>query len=351
MNQSEPTTPSAASSASTDAEEADSAPADQRAAHFPELEEMTMRLARDLHGLLLKVVARESAAYDAAEAASQPGEPPAPLKLRLNSPALVLGFTRLVRAIRDLTASAATPGGAPARKSSAAPAAPRMSTAAKRRLNGMKDEVRKHVERSIKTNAEPHLVEGLLFDMDERLDDPEVEADFGTQTIGHMVLDLCVELGVKPEMTRWPDEMLRASYIAETGCEPDLPPLPKGGMAKGLPAEERLDKLPNGEIGTPGVPPAIEVPPMEFPYASQQPRTAPAMPPDGGRRARSAGWDAITGGVFRTVIFLRLAETLTRRALRGTLSRDAGEGRVGRLSMFVSSLSRAWRERVARSAG
>jgi hypothetical protein len=228
--------------------------------------------------LLLKVVARESAAYDAAEAASQPGEPPAPLKLRLNSPALVLGFTRLVRAMRDLTASPATPGGATARKSSAAPAAPRMSTAAKRRLNGMKDEVRKHVERSINTNGEARDAQRLLLQLDKRLDDADVEAEFSTLAIGQMVLNFCDELGVKPEMTQWSDEMLRTAYIAETGEEPDLPPPPRAGMAKGLPAEERLDKLPNGVIGTPGVPPAIEVPPMEYPYASQ-PAPAPAPPP------------------------------------------------------------------------
>jgi hypothetical protein len=105
-----------------------------------------------------------------------------------------------------------------------------------------------------------------------------------------MVLSVCEELGVKPEMTQWSDEMLRTAYIAETGEEPNLPPLPTGGMAKGLPAEQRLDKLPNGVIGTPGVPPAIEVPPMEFPYASQ-PAPAPPPPPSESWPARDPARD------------------------------------------------------------
>jgi hypothetical protein len=278
MNQPEPTTQSAAPAASTDAGEGDSARADQRPAHFSELEEMAMGMARVVNVLVLKAAGHEAAVYDAAEAASQAGEPPAPLKLRLNSPALVLSFTRLVRTMRDLVAPLATPGGA-GRRSSAAPAAPRMSTAAKRRLNAMKDEVRKHVERSINTNGAPQDVQRLLLQLDKRLDDADVEAEFSTLTIGQMVLGFCYELGVKAEMTQWSDEMLRTAYLAETGREPDLPPPPKGGMTKGLPAEERLDKLPNGVIGSPGVPPALEVPPMEYPYASQQPAAAPPPPP------------------------------------------------------------------------
>jgi hypothetical protein len=236
---------------------------------------MGMELAEDAQKLARATVARDLAALEAAPPEAQAAP------MQSNGPAL--SFARAARVARDCIAmelrinepaNAARSGEARAR---------RISPSGRRRLNGMKDEVRKHVERSIKTNAEPHLVEGLLFDMDERLDEPEVEAEFGTSPIGHLVLGLCEELGVKPEMTRWPDEMLRKSYVAETGREPNLPPLPKGGMAKGLPAEERLDKLPNGVIGTPGVPPAIEVPPMEFPYASQQPRPAPTMPPDSGR--------------------------------------------------------------------
>jgi hypothetical protein len=251
---------------------------------------MGMELAEDTQKLARATVARDLAAVEAA-----PPDAPSPT-MQSNGPAL--SFARAARVARDCIAMELRINEPANAGRSGEARAQRISPSARRRLNGMKDEVRKHVERSIKTNAEPHLVEGLLLDMDERLDDPEVEADFGTQTIGHMVLDLCVELGVKPEMTRWPDEMLRASYIAETGCEPDLPPLPKGGMAKGLPAEERLDKLPNGVIGTPGVPPAIEVPPMEFPYASQQPRTAPAMPPDSGRGRDPPGGMRSPGASF-----------------------------------------------------
>jgi hypothetical protein len=167
-----------------------------------------------------------------------------------------------------------------------------MSPAAKRRLNGLKNEVRQHVERSVNTYAEPQDVQRLLLQLDKRLDDADVEAEFSTMTIGQMVIGFCYELGVKTEMTQWSDEMLRTAYIAETGREPDLPPPPKGGMTKGLPAEERLDKLPNGEIGTPGVPPAIDVPPMEYPYASQQPPAPPppvdARPPSSPARVPSA---------------------------------------------------------------
>jgi len=231
---------------------------------------MGMELAADAQELARATIKRDLAVVEAA-----PPDLPSPT-MQSNGPAL--SFARAARVARDCIAMELRINEAEAARSAAARGRG-IGPLARRRLNGLKDEVRKHVECAIKASAEPPLVEAMLFELDERLDDPDVEAEFSTMTVGQMVLGFCHEFGVKAEMSRWPDEMLRNAYVAETGREPDLPPLPMAGMAKGLPAEERLDKLPNGVIGTPGVPPAIEVPPMEYPYASQQPPGQPPPPP------------------------------------------------------------------------
>jgi hypothetical protein len=248
-----------------------------------------MELAEDAQKLARATVARDLAVVEAA-----PPDVPSPT-MQSNGPAL--SFARAARVARDCIAMELRINEADAARSGAVRGRG-IGPLARRRLNGLKDDVRKHVERSIKADAEPQLVEAMLFELDERLDDPEVEAEFSTMTVGQMVLGFCHEFGVKPEMTRWPDEMLRKSYVAETGREPDLPPLPKTGMTKGMPTEERLDKLPTGVIGTPGVPPAIEVPPMQYPYASQQPRPAPAAPPDSGRGHDPPGAMRSPGAAF-----------------------------------------------------
>jgi hypothetical protein len=234
-----------------------------------------LAIAEKAHMLAMRTMDRDIAAIDAAA----PGEalPPA----ESNGP--VLSFARASRAVRDTVAMEL--------RVEAPPAAPqpdedenahRRTGAGRRRLNRMKDEVRREVENAIRANAKPADVRRLMFDLDERLDDAEVEAEFETLTQGQMVLRVCDDLGVQPDLTQWTVEMLREAYIA---VFPDRP-LPEslverqhvlnGGLTKGPPVE----KLPTGFIGSPGVPSALEMMGGLPAQTGAAPATAAAPSPD-----------------------------------------------------------------------
>jgi hypothetical protein len=89
-----------------------------------------------------------------------------------------------------------------------------------------------------------------------------------------MVLSLCRELDVKADLTIWPEDMLVTARVAASNGTWQPPPAPprSNGMARGLPADPTIEKLPTGVIGTPGVPPAIDLPPW-------QPSPPPPQPP------------------------------------------------------------------------
>jgi hypothetical protein len=220
---------------------------------------------------------------DLAALAAVPADSPA-LPAESNGP--VLAFARAARVARDCIALEMKIT-APARHDDDAR---RMSPAARRRLSVMKDEVRKYVEFSIRSHAEPRHVDSLLMDLDDRLDDPDVEAEFGTLTIGQMVLSVCRDLEVKADLTTWPEEMLITARVAATHGRWQPPPTPprSNGMARGLPADPTIEKLPTGVIGTPGVPPAIDLPPWSHSHPSQPPPTEPLR---NGHAGGNAGHD------------------------------------------------------------
>jgi len=272
-----PDLPAAASEAS------DAEPAHARnavlVARLDRLGLLAMELAEETHGLAMSAVARDRAALDAC-----PPDSPA-LPAESNGP--VLAFSRAARVARECIALELKIT-APATAARQDADTPKMSPAARRRLNVMKNEVRRHVERSIETHAEPRHVDRLLLDLDERLDDADVEAEFGTLTIGQMVLSVCHDLRVKPELAQWPEPMLQSAISAHYGT-PMPPAAAPHGMTKGLAADPTVEKLPTGVIGSPGVPPAIDLPPWSNQPPPQQPPQP--TPPDAQRNA-SAVQDA-----------------------------------------------------------
>ena len=159
-------------------------------ARLDRLGTLAMDLAERTQVLAMRATDRDIAALEAA-----PPDSPA-LPAESNGP--VLSFARASRVARDCIAMELRIAAGDAADDDASDR--RISPAARRRLTAMKNEVRGQVEGSIRAHAEPLLVDRLLLDLDERLDDPDVEAEFGVLTIGQMVLSVCRDLHVKPEM-------------------------------------------------------------------------------------------------------------------------------------------------------
>jgi hypothetical protein len=231
---------------------------------------MGMALAEATQTIAVRAVARDMATLQAM--------PPDAIAPRAESNGLARSFTRASRVVQGCIEMEL--------KITAPPAArrgdqtPRLGASARKRLNAMKNEVRQHVEKSIRTNAETRDVDHMLFALDARLDAPEVEAQFGKRTLGQIVLSVCRDVDVDPDLTGWSDDMLHTAYAAVRNWEWKPPaPTPKHGRAIGLKPDPTIEKLPTGVIGTPGVPPAMDVPPWPHPAPPQQTPPAPVPAP------------------------------------------------------------------------
>jgi hypothetical protein len=235
-------------------------------ARLERLGTLAMEVVERTQVLAVRATDRDIAALDAA-----PADSPA---LPAESSGPVLSFARASRIARDCITMELriAAGDAPAGDDASDR---RMSPAARRRLTAMKNEVRLQVEGAIRAHAEPLLVDRLLLDLDERLDDPDVEAEFGVLTLGQMVLSVCHDLRVKPEVRLMSEDMLQTAISAHYGT-PMPKPAAAHGMTKGMAADPTVEKLPTGVIGSPGVPPAIDLPPW-----SNQPRPQQSPAPPG----------------------------------------------------------------------
>jgi hypothetical protein len=230
---------------------------------------MGMALAEANQRVAVRAAARDRATLEAAlpDTVLPPAEGDVPS----------LNFSRAARVVRDCVAMELKITRTARRE------AARAGAWTRKRLNAMKGEVRQHVEKSIRTNAEPRHVNQMLFALDARLDKPEIAADFGTRTLGQIVLGVCRDLEVEADLTGWSDDMLHTAYAAVRNWEWKPPaPAPKHGRAIGLKPDPTIEKLPTGVIGTPGVPPAMDVPPWPHPAPPQQPQPPTTTPPDGG---------------------------------------------------------------------
>jgi hypothetical protein len=244
---------------------------------------LAMELAEKTQLLAMLATERDLAAMQAA-----PADSPA-IPCESNGP--VLSFARTARIARDCIAlelRITEPGGADDDDR-------RMSPAARRRINAMKNEVRQHVERSIRSHADPLAVDRMLLDLDQRLDNPEVEAEFGVLTIGQMVLSVCRDLNVKADLTHWPEDMLQTALAAALGVPAPPPAAPHHGMTVGMKADPTVQKLPTGIIGSPGVPPAMDLPQWSdrappLPHYPPGNPPKPPPPPDPPRRHPGASF-------------------------------------------------------------
>lgn len=161
--------------------------ADRAERHLRALQELA-EIGMDLARLLRReAVARAEACPETWDSAS--GEP-AGLDLGLK-------FSRIARAVRQtlaLEARLAEYGLERTRRLESERRAERSRLGAAR-----KAAVRRVVEHTIDADANHNDVEGLLDELDERLDDGRDDADYADRPVGELVACICRDLGVTPE--------------------------------------------------------------------------------------------------------------------------------------------------------
>ena len=64
------------------------------------------------------------------------------------------------------------------------------------------------VEAAIASEATGHEAENLRFDLDERLEDPDIEAELGWRPIGVIVAGICADLGIDVDLSGFSDAEL-----------------------------------------------------------------------------------------------------------------------------------------------
>ncbi len=166
-----------------------------------ELAEIGMELARDLRRQALEPDAERMDA-----AAGDTGARETGTGVRAD---LGLVFARIARAVRQtvaLEARLASDAAAGARLGMAAEA----GRAARERVRGrqLKARVRRVVEEAIAAEATGHEAENLRFDLDERLEDPDIEAELGWRPIGVIVAGICADLGIDVDLSGFSDAEL-----------------------------------------------------------------------------------------------------------------------------------------------
>ena len=197
--------------AASDAAASDVAGAERTARHLrllAELAEIGMELARDVRRQALEP---DAGRMDAA--AGSAGGRGARAEARAD---LGLVFARIARAVRQtvaLEARLASDAKEQAQRGIAAEA----SRAAMQRARGrqQKARVRRVVEEAIASEATGHEAENMRFDLDERLEDPDIEAELGWRPIGVIVAAICADLGIAADLSGFSD--------AELGF--DIPPV------------------------------------------------------------------------------------------------------------------------------
>jgi hypothetical protein len=162
-----------------------------------ELTEIGMDLAR--------AVRRQALAQAAPEEADTPqaGAPD-----RIGGGDLALVFSRIARAVRQTVALEAKL--AEDRRTrderTEAEQAQRAATIARERKARQKARVKRIVEQAIEAEADGSDREDLLSDLDERLEDDDVDADFGERPTGEIIARICRDIGITPDRALWEAE-------------------------------------------------------------------------------------------------------------------------------------------------
>jgi hypothetical protein len=130
----------------------------------------------------------------------------------------------------------------------AADSAKRAAEAERRRFGRTRERAERELERAIDSRADPTEAESLRADLQERLDDPEFEAQLGDWPFDEVVLSLCDHIGLPPDWTDWgpPPEQAAAAEAAglvldcTIKCPCDLCTLRRQqGSAAPIPADGR----------------------------------------------------------------------------------------------------------------
>ena len=139
-----------------------------------------------------------------------------------------LKFARIARAVRQTVAlEARLDADARALEQQGAAARASREAAQRARVQQQKMRVKRLVEEAISgatgREADPDDAESLRLDLDERLEDPDIEAELGWRPIGVIFAGICEDLGIKADLSHFTD--------AELGF--DIRPGRMGGVAAG----------------------------------------------------------------------------------------------------------------------
>ena len=175
--------------------------------HLQVLEELTgigMRLAREVERLALAEEPRRDALPDPALVNRADGARACGAGVDFG-----LVFARIARAVRQTVAlEARLASDAEARAAVGAAAQAGRAAAEQKRARQLKDRVRRLAEAAISAEAEGHEAESLRYDLDERLEDPDIDAELGWRPIGVIFAGICRDLGIAADLSRFTDAEL-----------------------------------------------------------------------------------------------------------------------------------------------
>jgi len=139
-------------------------------------------------------------------------------------------FERIARAVRQTTAlEAKFEADHQARGHQGAVEQAMQAAGARRTSKPRKAQVQHLVEAAIKSDAAPRDAENLLRDLHERLDDPDIEAEFANRSTGEIVAGICRDLGITADLSLWSDDAQRDeppdALAASQGAKADRPRL------------------------------------------------------------------------------------------------------------------------------
>ncbi len=156
-----------------------------------------------------------------------------------------LVFARIARAVRQTVALEArlAADAENTRAQRGAAAEGRLVAAERVRSKQQKDRVRRLVEGMIVSEAEGHRAENLRLDLDERLEDPDIEAELGWRPIGVIVAAICEDLGIKADLRQFTDAELGMDLsmcpAAMPSTDADRPDPGEAREARAIPAGPR----------------------------------------------------------------------------------------------------------------
>lgn len=154
---------------------------------------------------------------------------------------LGLVFARIARAVRQTVAlEARLASDADVRAAIGTAAQASRAAAEHKRTRQLKDQVRRLAEEAIGAEADGHEAENLRYDLDERLEDPAIEAELGCRPIGVIFAGICRDLGITPDLSHFTD--------SELGFDATVTGLPRRSTAPARLDTADPDRAPNLDV-------------------------------------------------------------------------------------------------------